>query len=566
MLAYLRVRGLALLDDVAMELATGMNVLTGETGAGKSMIVGALSLLRGAKSRPETVREGADSAVVDAQFEPSPDLTIRLEALFEEHGLPPSELEALVVQRHVPRTGRGRSFVQGALTTQAVLGQLGEELIDICSQHEHHFLTHTTRHIDVLDAYAGLGEARAVYAALHRDVGQLREELEQLRRQAAESASRADYLRFQIEEIDRVSPNAGEYDALKRRLGLMRQAHRWVEFARDAEEVLYEGDDAIASRLSALRERARGSAEDSEHLAAIGEQLAIAQIACEEAARAASRFASELEHDPGELEGAEDRLHELESLRRKHQVDVDRLVERAEQMRGELDGLDHIDARLAGLQQKVGLAEHKARLAAGELHAARSKAAEGLAAAVEQELGALHLEAARLQVKIESLPHLGPRGSDHVEFLFSANAGEPLSPLRRVASGGELSRVLLAIKGVLATGDHVATYVFDEVDAGVGGAVAEAIGRRLKRAARDHQVLCITHLPQIAAFADRHYRVEKQARRGRTITTVTMLEGEERIEELARMLAGRKVSETARDHARALVEAATSGGRDSRLG
>lgn len=556
MLAYLRVRGLALLDDVAVEFAPGMNVLTGETGAGKSIIVGALSLLRGGRARAEMVREGVESAVVDAQFDPRGASLTRIERWLEEHGMPPDVPEGVVVQRIVPRQGRGRSFVQGSITTQSVLGELGEELIDICSQHEHHFLTHTPRHLDVLDAYAELEGERASYLERYRAWQDARAELEALAAKTHDGEQRADYLRFQIEEIDRVSPEPGEYDTLRRRLTLMRQAHRWAEFARDAHGLLYENDDAIAARLSMLSERARGGSEESQHLAAIQEQLEAALVACEEAARTAATFAMELEIDPMELEAAEERLHELETLRRKHHVEVDELVERAAQMREELEAIDHADERLAALSERCARHEEDARMAARALHDARERAAKGLARAVEQELAALRLEAARLEVSITWTDTLGPTGADAVEFLFSANTGELMAPLRRVASGGELSRVLLAIKGVLAAGDRVATYVFDEVDAGVGGAVAEAIGRRLKRASSEHQVLCITHLPQIAAFADRHYRVEKKARSGRTTTTVVELSEDERIEELARMLAGKRVSDSARQHARELVGAA----------
>ncbi len=556
MLSYLRVRGLALLDDVALQFAPGMNVLTGETGAGKSILVEALSLLRGARGRGELVRDGAEAAIVDAQFDPAGPVAKRLAALLDEHGLPPPDDEGLVVQRIVPRSGRGRTFVQSTLTTQAVLSSLGEELLDICSQHEHHFLTHPSRHLEVLDAYAELEARVEAYAERYRSWREAVANLDDLRERTRDRAQRADSLRFQLAEIDRVAPEPGEYEALRRRLVLLRDAHRWAAFAREAHAILYEDDDAIASRLAMLADRAAAGTEGSEQLAQIQEQLVAAQVACEEAARMASRFAGELEFEPGDLEAAEDRLHELEGLRRKH-GDLDALAERLEQMRAELEALEHADEHVAALEARTRELEQACLDAAADLHARRKKAAEGLARAVEAELTALHIPSARLEVSVRSQPDaLGPRGSDHVEFLFSANRGEPVSPLRRVASGGELSRVLLAIKGVLATGDRVETYVFDEVDAGVGGAVAEAIGRRLRRAAASHQVLCITHLPQIAAFADAHYRVDKHTKKGRTITRVVRLSDEERIEELARMLGGATVTKSARDHASALIAAA----------
>jgi DNA repair protein RecN (Recombination protein N) len=552
MLSYLRIRGLALLDDVSLDFSSGMIVLTGETGAGKSIIVDALSLLRGSRGKAELVREGAQGAIVDAQFEPGPATASAVRELLAAHGLPEEEPETVVVQRLVPRSGRGRCVVQATVTTQTALGRIGEELLDICSQHEHHFLTHTARHLEVLDAYAGLEDEVAAYHERYRLWREARTSLADLRSRTAERAQRADFLRFQIEELDRVGPEPGEHDALRRRLSLLRDARRWAELARDVHGTLYEEDDAIAARLAGLAERARGGEEGSQLLAQIREQLTAAQIACEEAAQMAARFGDELEVDPRELEAAEDRLHELESLRRKHGLEVDELAERATAMRNELAELDHADDHLAALESRVHELEQACMRAADELHERRSLAAQGLGHAVERELAALHIPAARLEVRLEAV-ELGPHGVDRVEFLFTANPGEPLSPLRKVASGGELSRVLLALKGVLAAQDRVSTYVFDEVDAGVGGAVAEAIGRRLRQAAVDHQVLCITHLPQIAAFADAHYRVEKLSRKGRTITRVVRLSDDDRVEELARMLGGAKVTRSAREHAAQLI-------------
>lgn len=559
MLSYLRVRSLALLDDVALTFEPGMNVLTGETGAGKSIIVGALALLRGARGRAELVRDGDASAIVDAQFEPRSESRGRLHAMLSDHGLPDDD-DALVLQRVVARSGRGRSFAQGSLTTQAVLGTLGEELIDICSQHEHHFLTHTGRHLDVLDAYAGNEAARAEYSEQYGAWKQAEADLADLRARMADGAARADFLRYQLEEIDRIAPEAGELDALRRRVNVLRGARDWVSFAHEAQHMLYESDGAVASTLGALADRARAGADDSSTIAELAEQLTAASVAAEEAASLAARLLAELELDPVELERAEDRLHELESLRRKHGVELEQLLERVVEMRNELDAMENADDHLQALEARTDELSRNAATAARALGERRRRAAPGLARAVEAELDALSIRSAKLEVQIEAAS-LSPTGGDTVELLFSANAGESVAPLRKVASGGELSRVLLAIKGVLAAGDRVATYVFDEVDAGVGGAVAEAIGRRLKRAAAEHQVLCVTHLPQIAAFADAHFRVEKRSSKGRTTTRVVCLDETQRVEELARMLGGKRVTQSARDHARALIETAKTAQR-----
>jgi DNA repair protein RecN (Recombination protein N) len=556
-LSYLHVRGLALLDDVALELRRGMNVLTGETGAGKSIIVDALMLLRGGRGRAELVRQGAEAARVEGCFEPAPQALVAVEAALQGLALEidDSWREGLILGRVVSRGGRSRATIQSTLTTQAALEQVGEHLIDICSQHEHHSLAQVGRHVELLDAYAGLEAEVGRYQEVFGRWQESRRALAALQQRAREGAARADFLSFQIEEIERLGPRPGEFAALRDRVTLMRDAQRWLAFARQAHDALYEADDAIAARLAGLADEARRGPGGSRILAEISEQLATAQIACEEAAAAASRFAAEFELEPGELDLAEERLHALEGLRRKHGVEVEELLARAEAMRAELRELEHVDAHLEALSGRAEELGAAAVTAARSLSARRRAASEGLAAAIQGELAALHLGSARLEVRVEAAAgaELGPRGHDRVEFLFSANPGEPLAPLSKVASGGELSRVLLAFKGALATGDHVTTYVFDEVDAGVGGAVAEAIGRRLHRASRSRQVLCITHLPQIAAFADAHFKVEKRSEGGRTITRVHLLDEAERVEELARMLGGARITASAREHAAQLI-------------
>jgi DNA repair protein RecN (Recombination protein N) len=570
MLAYLRIRGLALLEDVTLELGPGFNVLTGETGAGKSIIVGALSLLRGARAKSEAIRDGSEAAEIEAQFEPESHVAARIGAVLREHALPVDLADGVLVHRTVSKSGRGRTLVQSTLVTQHVLAAIGEALVDICSQHEHHFLTHTGRHLEVLDAFARVGDELAEHARRYGAWREAADELALLTQRTAERARRIDWLRFVVDELEAAAPQPGEHEALRKRVTLLRDAVRWAEFAGEAQALLYESDDAIVGRIGGLLERVRHGAAGSDELGAIEEQLVLAQVACEEAARAVVRFMDALVLDPAELEPLEDRLHELERLRRKHGVDVDTLAEHLATMRAELDELEHADEHLARLEARAATARREALASAAVLHDRRVAAARGLARAVETELAALHIPKARLAVDVatpdEADPDPGPHGIDRVEFLFSANAGEPLAPLRKVASGGELSRVLLALKGALAAEDRVATYVFDEVDAGVGGAVAEAIGRRLARAAAQHQVLCVTHLPQIAAFADAHYRVDKLEKRGRTLTQVVKLDEAGRVDELARMLGGAKVGASAREHAAALLEQARGPARPARAG
>lgn len=567
MLSYLRIRGLALLDDVTVELNPRLNVLTGETGAGKSIIVDALTLLRGTRVRSDIVRTGRDAAIVDAEFELDESLAGELEGLLAERGAKTcTDSNSLVLQRSVARTGRGRSFVNAELTTLDVLSEIGAKLVDICSQHEHHSLTQVGRHIEMLDGFAAAELPLKQYAAAYQEYRALLDERVQLRERVKAADERREFLKFQLEELERVAPEPGEFEQLKNKLDLLRNAQRWAELARDAEEWLSESDNSIVERLGRLLDRARRGADQSPRLVEFADQMQMAQVACDEALRVMQRFVSELELVPGTLERAEERFYELSSLRRKHGAESMDLAGKLNALRTELDELEHASETLAALDQRLESARNHAVERAHTLREKRRKAARRLGTALQKELTTLHMPHARFEARLESLDAdaLGPRGFDRVEFLLSANPGEDLAPLTRVASGGELSRVLLAIRGVLAGAGGVATYVFDEVDAGVGGAIAASIGQRLANAAQHHQVICVTHLPQIAAFADAHYRVEKQVENERTTTQVVRLTDSERIDELARMLGGARITESARKHARQLIDDAKSTTPDQR--
>jgi DNA repair protein RecN (Recombination protein N) len=557
MLSYLRIRGLALLDDVKVELDPGLNVLTGETGAGKSIIVDALTLLRGTRVRSDLVRTGRDAAIVDAEFDLEGELAAQVDSVLDQHGGKGSEPEAgLVIQRSVARSGRGRIFINSELTTLELLSLVGEKLVDICSQHEHHSLTQVGRHIEMLDDFAAADLPLTEYVAAYEEYQQVRKEREALLLRVKANNERGDFLRFQLEELERIAPLPGEFDQLKNKLDLLRNAQRWAELARDAEDWLAESDNSVTGRLGRLLDRARRGEDQSPRLHEFAEQMQLAQVACDEGLRVIGRFVSELELEPGAIERAEERFYELSSLRRKHAADAEDLSLKLESLRHELGELDHAEDTLSELSTRLRLAHEKACALAKTLHSERSKAATRLANSLQKELTTLHMPLARFEARIEELgaESLSPRGFDRVEFMLSANPGEDLAPLTRVASGGELSRVLLAVRGVLAGSSGVATYVFDEVDAGVGGAIAASIGQRLANAARHHQVICVTHLPQIAAFADAHFRVEKQVENDRTTTSVTRLSDTERVDELARMLGGARITESARKHARQLID------------
>lgn len=596
MLSYLRIRGLALLDDVTIELGPGLSVLTGETGAGKSIIVDALALLRGGRGRAELVRSGEESCIVDAQFDLDGALAARVRELLERHGTlpspelataasapaaaPPPAPRSLVLQRAVARAGRGRVLIDAELSTQTLLAELGEQLVDVCSQHEHQSLTRPARQVELLDDFASTTALAERCAALHADYLEAKQQQQALLHPGEEPGSRAEYLRFQLDELLASAPAPGELAELRGRVARLRDARAWIEFASSAYEALYDGDEALCGRLASLLARLR----DLERRAAVaaGEpapaaaatplaaSLETALAACSDAAQQVARLGLESELEPSALEQAEERLHQLVALERKHGdlAAVPAMITNLEQ---QLAALEQREERLAAATALVTQRRLEGVAVAEELSQRRRSAAPALGAAITAELAGLHLGQARVEVSVTRLPdeELGPRGVDRIELLFSANPGEPLAPMSRVASGGELSRLLLALKtaGSSRPGrsrratSGVATYVFDEVDAGVGGAVAIAIGQRLRAAAAGSQVLCITHLPQVAAFADAHFRVEKQVRAGRTTARVVRLDEAARVEELARMLGGAAVTESARAHARQLLaEARRSAG------
>jgi DNA repair protein RecN (Recombination protein N) len=565
MLTALRIQGLAVVDQLEIRFGPGLEVLTGETGAGKSLLVGALHLVLGGRCGADVVREGAEEAVVEALFDlpaASP-VAARLEAA----GLARAGDE-LLVRRVVSRSGRGRASVNGALCTVGMLAEALRGAVDVSGQHEHVTLLDEATHLGLLDAFAGADARRyrEAYAALAARARE-RAALEQ---GEAERARRADYLSFQLRELDAAAPRAGELEELERERLVLAGAERLRSAARAAEAAAYADEGSACERIAAAA-RALGDAASLDPR--LGEPLALLRAAAaevDEAGRQLARYADQAEGDPERLAAVEERLDALRALARKHGGSVEAAIGRREEIRAELAGLATGSERLAQLGPEIDRAGAEALRLARELSAARADGAARFGEAVRSELSRLAM--ARCRVEVALAPpdgglewegvRLGADGAEQARILLGPNPGEPARPLARIASGGELSRLVLALKRALARTDPVPTYVFDEVDAGVGGAVAESVGRMLAEVARGRQVLCVTHLPQVAAFGDRHHRVEKRVHAGRTVTTVVPLDSEQaRREEVARMLAGATVTPSALDHARSLLGAAREGRR-----
>ncbi|HET7824189.1 MAG TPA: DNA repair protein RecN [Anaeromyxobacter sp.] len=589
MLTTLRISGFAIVDAIEVRFGPGLNVLTGETGAGKSILVNALHLVLGGRMSAEVLREGADEAVVEALFELPPDHPVfaRLEAA----GLAPAPGEGaaagareLLVRRVAARGGRGRAFVNGALSTLSMLEDALRGTVDISGQHEHVSLLDGDTHTALLDAYAGLlrparEEAApspseepllARYRAAHAALAALVRERDALAADEGERARRADYLSFQLAELDRVDPKPGELEALEDERRVLASAEKLREAARAAEALAYGEEGSASERVGqAARALAEAALLDRRLEPMLG-LLRSAAVELEEAGRELGRYADAAGGDPERLRAVEERLEALRALARKHGSLEVALGRRAE-MREELSRLRGGGDRLAAIADEIA---HRGAEAAGlakRLGRARAEAARGFAASVRRELEALAMGRCRIEVALlppeAGVPFdgvlLGPAGAERAEILLAPNPGEPPRPLAKIASGGELSRILLAVKRTSSRGDPVATYVFDEVDAGIGGAVAEAMGRVLSEVSRGRQVICVTHLPQVAAFADRHHRVEKQVQGGRTRAAVSLLDSaEDRRREVARMIAGATITDSALEHAGALIDAARARATD----
>jgi len=564
----LRIRDLAIVEEAEIAFGPALNALTGETGAGKSIVLGALALLAGARADAHTVREGAEEAHVEAVFrtEGMP----ALEAALRERGLEPEDSE-LIVSRSVSRAGRSRATVAGRLVPVSALAELFGERLEISSQHESQRLRRPESHGLLLDAFGGLLERRAAVTRGHEALRTLRAERAALLAETAERARRRDFLAFQIGEIDAAGLVPGELDALGAEHARLAHAEELRAAAAAAAGALAgeaSGSDVpaaldlVAAAAAGLEEAVRFDAR----LAALAERLRAAHAELTDAARDVERYADGVDVDPQRRAELEDRLAALEKLRRKYGGSEREILALREELATELAAVEGGDERAAALAAEEDAARGALAADAAALSAGRAEAAERLARDVEQRLRQLEMPGARVEVALapvacgDGLP-CGPAGAEQVELLLSANRGEAPRPLRRIASGGELSRVFLAIQGALRRTEGGMVLVFDEVDAGIGGRAAERVGQALAELAGEHQVLAITHLPQVAALAATQLRVAKSVRRGRTVTAVEALDAEQRVEELARMAGGARVTEATRQHARELLQAGAAGAR-----
>ncbi|MCC6291552.1 MAG: DNA repair protein RecN [Bryobacterales bacterium] len=554
MLAELIVENYAVVERVRVRFGAGLNLLTGETGSGKSIVVDSLGLLFGGRASAGAVRAGASRARVAGIFEM--DVTPAFRAVLDECGLDLEDGE-LLLEREILANGKSRAFAAGRPVTAAVLRQLAPFLGDIHGQHDQQKLFEPAAQLEMLDSFAGARETREKVALLYGQWKSVARELEELERSSAEALRLRDLWSFQSKEIESVAPRDGEDAALESERRVLMNVSRLQEHAQAAYAEIYDGDVSAAGLAGKARRHIEELIRVDASLSPLAEALAPVEAALEDAAHTLRAYLGKLEADPARLDAVESRLASLERLRRKYGPTLAHVVAFGADARAKLDSLENGDGVRDALHRKQEALGREYAAAAAQLAKARRTAAKRLEAMVQSELAELAMERTRF-VAVFSEQEWSESGTDRMEFLIAPNAGEEPKPLERIASGGELSRLALALKTCAAAGQAAGgvarTLVFDEVDAGIGGAAAGAVGRRLKRLAAHDQLLCVTHLAQIASFAGRHFVVEKRESQGRTVTEVETITGEARTREIARMLSGQKVTPEALKHAAQLVK------------
>ncbi|WP_457674399.1 DNA repair protein RecN [Thiolapillus sp.] len=551
MLQHIQIRDLVIVRELALELQPGMTALTGETGAGKSILVDALGLVLGNRADRDMIRSGCDQAEISAVFDISRQPRVR--AWLEEQALD-SDGEC-ILRRVLARKGRSRAFVNGRPLPQALLAELGGLLVSIHGQHEHQTLMRPATQRRLLDAWAGHDKLLQAMADGYRQFSELGQQLRNLREQARERGRHLDYLQFQIGELEELAPAPGEVEELARRQRRLAHAEELAGALNGLVQALYEDDAAAHPELARACTRLEELGRLDEDLQPALELLDSARIQVEEAVSLLRDQAAGIEFNPGLLEETDARLARFHELARKHQVAADELPALLQQLREESTALENADQTLADLERQVRDQQEICLRAAERLSRSRQKAAKKLSDIITASMQELGMEGGRFSVEVTQQPEekLGASGRDEICFMVSANPGQPLAPLARTASGGELSRISLAIQVATTSGTDLPTLIFDEVDSGIGGATAETVGRLLRELGEDCQVLCVTHLPQVAAQAHQQLRVSKQTDGRQTETTIEPLDADQRVEEIARMLGGAKITERTLDHAREMI-------------
>ena len=555
MLSLLHIENIALIQSADIRFEPGFNVLTGETGAGKSIVIDSIGAVLGERTSRELIRTGAKSALVTAVFTQVPPLP-----WLEENGFPTGE-EELLLQRELQGDGRNVCRIDGKLVTVAQLRELGRQLLNIHGQHDGQQLLDPASHLGYLDQFGGCQPLLEDYQEAYRKWHDIRREMDKLQMDEAERSRRVDTLNYQIQELERAQLKAGEDEELSARRTLLRSAGKLMEAVQSAEFALSgdEDRDGACSLIAQAEGEVQGVSSISPELSELSEKLTALRCAADDAADTLRDLSRSFDFSPGELDQVEERLDLLYRLRKKYGPTVEDMLAYLDRCRKELDQIQYADDTLARLEKDLKKAQKEAARRGESLSQARREAAGALQARVQEELRQLDMP--KVQFQTEFTPKGGEAGMDEtgldeVQFLMSANLGEALKPIQKVASGGELARIMLALKNVLAEGDQIGTLVFDEVDTGVSGRAAQKVAEKMAQVARGKQVLCVTHLPQIAAMADTHFSVQKGEREGRTYTRLERLDRSQRREELARLIGGASITPSLLESAEELLRQA----------
>ncbi|MBW1981386.1 MAG: DNA repair protein RecN [Deltaproteobacteria bacterium] len=551
MLAELHIRNFAIIDELTASFDPGLTVITGETGAGKSILVNAINLVLGSRGSAELIRSGSQEATVAALFSRDPQGSAEL-----------------LVKRTLASSGRNRVYINGEPATVQIMAQLCRGLVSISGQHEHQLFLDPAVQLQILDHYGELTAQREKYSGSFAAVQELNSEIKRLRRRARERQEKQELHRFQLDEIEKAQVKVDEEVKLEEERKLLRHAEELRQGAAEIHRILYADHAAVVGQLSLCDKLLTELSRLDSNMQSLAKMVEDSRFQLEEVAFSMRDYAERVSADPERLQWVEERLHTIKGLLRKYGGDSRALLATAERLREELETVASDEAEIDAKEKQLELAKKRALSEAVDLSRARRQVSHKLEQAVAESLACLDLPGCTVRVAFDQDRELAGQGIkvdaylldssgiDRVAFLFSANPGEELRPLARVASGGELSRVVLALKELQAREGSQETLIFDEVDAGIGGRTAELVGRRLKALSKSYQVICITHLPQIAAYGDHHYVVRKEARQGRTTTSIARVTNEERLAEIARMLGGVKVSEKTRAHAREMLEQA----------
>lgn len=544
MLKELRIKNLAIIDDLKIRFETGLNVLTGETGAGKSIIVDALGLALGERAQTGLIKNGKDEASVEAFFEISGHPMLREMGIIPEDGI--------VIRRNISSSGKSRAYINDSLVNIQSLSAIGKTLVDMHGQHEHQSLLSTDTQRTLLDFYGKLHDKRAEVEAVFHEVQSLKKELGKLKENVKEQMQRIDLLSFQINEIDSASLKKGEKKALEEERVILFNLNKLNELVETAYTMLYASEGACTEKLAFVISKLREMASIDPSINEILGLIESAKPLLEDGALSLRGFKEKYDLDPKRLESIEERLETIKKLEKKYGDGADSIISYRDEAEKELSTLKHSDEKIDMLESRLREREEKLLNAAAHLSEKRKQTAKDISKAVEKILKELAFEKAGFRVDVRQSP-LSSTGIDIIEFLFSANPGEPLKPLAKVASGGELSRIMLALKNILADVDSIPVLIFDEVDAGIGGKTAESVSIKLKRLSKAHQVICTTHLPQIASAADFHIMTEKSQTKDSTSVKIKELTPDERMAEIARMLSG-KITDVSLKHAGELLE------------